>query len=83
MPYSSNLTDKEWEIIEPLLPNKKRIKPPKWSKREILNGILYQLTHCCNWVDLPHDLPPYSTVLWHYKKWRLEGIIKEIITILQ
>jgi transposase len=53
MPYSSSLTDKEWEIIEPLLPKKKRTKPPVWSKREILDGVLYQLKNGCNWCDLP------------------------------
>ena len=78
MSYSSSLTDKEWEIIEPLLPKKKRTKPPTWSKREILDGILYQLKNGCNWSDLPKDLPPYSTVFWHYKQWRTEGIIEKI-----
>ena len=66
MAYTSSLTDREWEIIEPLLPKKKRTRPPKWSKREILNGVLYQLKNGCpkgyrsayNWVDLPNDLPP-------------------------
>ena len=58
MPYTSSLTDKEWAIIEPLLPKKKRTRPPKWSKREILNEILYQLKNGCNWVDWPKDLPP-------------------------
>ena len=82
MPYKSSLTDGEWEIIEPLLPKKKRTRPPKWSKREILNGILYQLKNGCNWVDLPKDLPPYSTVFWHYKQWRAEGIIDNIMTRL-
>ena len=43
MPDTSSLSDREWEIIEPLLPKKKLTKPPKWSKREILDGILYQL----------------------------------------
>ena len=57
MPYSSSLTDKEWEIIEPLLPKKKRTKPPTWSKREILDGVLYQLKNGCNWCDLPKDFP--------------------------
>jgi transposase len=57
MPYSSSLTDQEWEIIEPLLPKKKRTKPPTWSKREILDGVLYQLKKGCNWCDLPKDLP--------------------------
>ncbi|MBD0387739.1 MAG: transposase [Nostoc sp. C3-bin3] len=42
MPYSSSLSDKEWEIIEPLLPQKKQTRPPKWTKRQILDGIFYQ-----------------------------------------
>lgn len=58
-------------IIEPLLPKKKRTFPPKWTKREILDGVLYQLKNGCNWCDLPKDLPPYSTVFWHYKQWRI------------
>ncbi|MDZ8224982.1 transposase [Nostoc sp. ChiVER01] len=34
---------KEWAIIEPLLPQKKQTRPPKWTKRQILDGIFYQL----------------------------------------
>ncbi len=90
MPYSSGLTDKEGEIIEPLLPKRKRTKPPKWSQREILDGILDRLKNGCpkgyrfayNWSDLPTDLPPYSTVFWHYQQWRHEGIIDEIRDLL-
>ena len=82
MPYRSSLTDREWEIIEPLLPKKKRTRPPKWSKREILDGVLYQLKNGCNWVDLPKDLPPYSTVFWHYKQWRKLGTIENVMTAL-
>lgn len=61
MAYSSSLSDKEWELIKPLLPKKMLTKPPTWSKREILDGIFYQLKNGCNWGDLPKDLPPYST----------------------
>ena len=82
MKYSSSLTDKEWEIIEPLLPKKKRTKPPTWSKRDIVDGVFYQLKNGCNWSDLPQDLPPYSTVFWHYKQWREQGIIEKIMVIL-
>ncbi|MEZ2339593.1 transposase [Microcoleus sp.] len=52
MGYSSDVTDKEWEIIEPLLPQKKKTRPPVWTKRQILNGIFYQLKNGCNWSDL-------------------------------
>ena len=35
MGYSSDLTDKEWEIIEPLLlSQKKKTRPPLWTKRQ-------------------------------------------------
>ncbi len=42
MGYSSDVTDREWEIIEPLLPQKKKTRPPVWtcaanSERDILS----------------------------------------------
>ena len=78
MGYTTDLSDKEWEIIEPLLPKKKKTRPPEWTKREILNGIFYQLKNGCNWADLPKDLPPYSTVYWYYKQWREAGALGTI-----
>ena len=57
MPYSSSLTDQEWEVLEPLLleilPQKKQTRPSNWTKRQILDGIFYQLKNGCNWQDLP------------------------------
>ena len=86
MAYSSSLTDEEWEIFEPLLlqiiPTKKRTRPPDWTKREIVDGILYQLKNGCNWEDLPKDLPPYSTVYWHYKQWREAGVFEDLMSVL-
>jgi transposase len=86
MSYSSSFTDEEWEIFEPLLlqliPTKKRTRPPNWTKREIVDGILYQLKNGCNWEDLPKDLPPYSTVYWHYKQWREAGVIEALMSVL-
>ncbi|AFY73004.1 hypothetical protein Syn7502_02884 [Synechococcus sp. PCC 7502] len=58
MQYTSSLTGKEWEIIEPLLPERKKTRPSNWTKREIVNGVLYQLKNGCNWIDLSKDLPP-------------------------
>jgi len=86
MAYSSDLTDKEWAILEPLLlqrlPKKKRTRPSNWTKREILNGILYQLKNGCNWCDLPKNFPPYSTVYWHYKQWRAAGVFETLMNTL-
>jgi transposase len=86
MSYSSSLTDAEWKILEPLLlqilPKKKRTRPSNWTKRQILDGILYQLKNGCHWQDLPKDLPPYSTVYWHYKQWRAAGVIEILLQTL-
>jgi len=86
MPYSSSLSDSEWEIIEPLLeeilPPKQRTRPSVWTKRELLDGMLYQLKNGCNWQDLPKDLPPYSTVYWHYKQWRAAGVFEALMNVL-
>jgi transposase len=82
MAYSSDLSDQEWEIIQPLLPQKKLTRPLLWSKRQILDGIFYQLKNGCNWGDLPRDLPPYSTVFWHYKQWRSAGVLDQIMDTL-
>ena len=86
MAYSSSLTNEEWEIFEPLLlkllPTKKQTRPANWTKREIVDGILYQLKNGCNWEDLPKDLPPYSTVYWHYKQWRAAGVLENLMSVL-
>ena len=74
------------EILEPLLleilPLKKTTRPANWTKREIIDGILYQLKNGCNWEDLPKDLPPYSTVYWHYKQWRDAGVMEKLMNVL-
>lgn len=86
MAYSSSLTDAEWKILEPLLPEilppKKKTKPLSWSYRELIDGMLYRLKNGCNWEDLPKDLPPYSTVFWHYNEWRKAGSIEQLMTLL-
>jgi transposase len=86
MPYSSSLSHKESEILAflvlEILPQKKQTCPPKWSKREILAGILYHLQNGCNWEDLSKDLPPYSSVYWYYKQWRAAGVIDTLIQTL-
>mgnify|MGYP006248561551 CR=1 FL=1 len=61
---------------------RRKLVPHIGSKREILDGILYQLKNGCNWCDLPKDLPPYSTVFWHYKQWRESGVIEKIRDVL-
>ena len=78
-PYPSDLSDAEWAVIEPLLPNPKGFGHPRTvNLREILNGIFYVQRTGCQWEMLPHDLPPYSTVYKYFRKWQRKGIWQSI-----
>ena len=41
--------------------------------REVLNGILYLARGGVSWRMLPHDLPPWGTVHYYYRRFRLDG----------
>jgi len=79
MAYSSDLTDKEYGLLQPLLPKKLQTRPPVWSKHQILNGIMYQLVNGCKWNDLPKDLPPSGTVFYYFNTWKKTGVWSEIL----
>ena len=60
-PYPTDLTDREWELIQPYVPEAKPGgRPEKYPKREILNGIFDILRGGCAWRLLPHDFPPVA-----------------------
>jgi transposase len=57
--YPSDLTDAEWLLLEPLVPETRpRGQRRVHSYREILNALLSRLSSGCTWRELPHDLPP-------------------------
>lgn len=80
--YQSDLKDQEWKILTPLLPQPSGVgtkgRPQEWPLREIVNSIFYVLRSGCQWRLLPHDLPPWQTVYYHYNKWRKNGLWEEI-----
>lgn len=77
--YSSDLTDAEWAVIEPRLPERSGLgRPPKWSRRTIVNGMLYVLRGGLPWRMLPKDFPPVSTVQRYFYAWRDSGLWKTI-----
>ena len=81
--YETDLTDAEWALIEPLLPEPRaRGRPRCWSTREILNGIFYVLRGGIAWRLLPSDLPPKSTVFRWFSLWRDTGLFETINHLL-
>jgi putative transposase len=77
--YPSDLTDHEWNILQPLLPKpKKGGRPLKHSLRVILNAIFYLNRSGCQWSMLPKNFPPKSTVFDHFAAWRKSGLWVEL-----
>ncbi len=72
--YPSDLSDVEWQYLEPLLPASKATgRPRRWSLRLILNAIFYLVRSGCAWRMLPREFPPWPTVHDYYRRWRKDG----------
>lgn len=81
--YPTDLKDKEWAILEPLFPQPgTRGRPMEYPVREILNTIIYLLVTGCAWRMLPHDLPPWQTVYYHFRKWTKAGVWEKVNTLV-
>ena len=64
-----DLTDFEWSIIQPLLPNKPR-GVPRVDDRRVLNGIFWVLRTGAPWRDLPQYYGPYTICYNRFNRWR-------------
>ena len=64
-----DLTDFEWSVIEPLLPNKPR-GVPRVDDRRVLNGIFWRLRTGAPWADIPARYGPYTTCVNRFNRWR-------------
>jgi putative transposase len=72
--YPTDLSDAEWNYIEPHLPAPTGYgRPRTHSLREILNAVFYLLKSGCQWRLLPHDFPRWPTVYHYFRKWRMDG----------
>jgi transposase len=73
--YSSDMTEREWAVIEPFMPPANRQGRPRTTNlREVFNAVLYMATTGCQWVQIPKDFPPYSTVQRNFYDWRDSGL---------
>jgi putative transposase len=77
--YSSDLTDEEWAVLEPLIPARFQLgRPAKWPRRTIVNALLYILRSGLPWRMLPGDFPPMTTVQRYFYLWRDQGLWEKI-----
>ncbi len=83
--YPSDLTDAQWALIEPLMPvlstrgrGTRGGRPAKYSRRRIVDAILYLDRTGCSWRQLPPDFPPWETVYYYFQRWAADGTTDRI-----
>jgi putative transposase len=77
--YPTDLNDRKWEIICPLLPAALLGGRPRiTSLRKVINAILYLTRTGCAWRLLPHDFPPWQTVYSYFRRWKIEKLWQRI-----
>ncbi len=85
---TGDLTDAQWERLEPLLPPQ---RPPKGSKggrpavghRQIINGLLWLDRSGARWRDMPERYGPWQTLATRFYRWQKQGIWQRSLETLQ
>src|SRR5262245_52013472 len=77
------LTDLQWDVLDPLIPDPSRRKDGRgrrWrGRREVLDGILFILRSGAAWADLPERYPPYQTCHRRFQQWVRSGIMRGML----
>ena len=80
--YSTDLTDKQWCLVEPIFKSNKGKNLAKHSKRELVNAVLYLVKTGCQWRLLPNDFPPHNTVWSFYRRAVQSGKWEKLMDLL-
>lgn len=76
--YDTNLTDAQWQLLEPMLPAPKTRGRPPTNRRHIMDAILYIVKGGVQWRLLPDNFPPWQTVYYNFRKWAFDDTWKVI-----
>ncbi len=73
--YTSDMSDKQWQTIQPLLPLARdgQGRPIELDMRQVVNAIFYIVRTGCQWENMPKDYPNHNSVYYHYRKWCCDG----------
>ena len=80
-----DLTDKQWQILEPIFRPRRRPdgRGRPWREtRAVLNAVLWILRTGAPWHDLPRQYPPYQTCHRRFQQWQRRGLLRKVLTCL-
>jgi transposase len=77
------LTDKQWERLQALLPERRPGPASKLGDRLFIDAVLYRAKTGCPWRDLPGHFGPWKTVYNRFLNWAERGAWARIFGALQ
>ena len=79
-----DLTDAQWAALAPLLPAPSiRGRPPKWTRRQLIDGIRWRIRIGSPWRDVPAEYAPWPTIYGLFRRWQRDGTWDRILSALQ
>ncbi|RSZ61378.1 IS5 family transposase [Corynebacterium hylobatis] len=79
-----DLTDAQWELLQPLLPARSHLgRPRKYPLRDLINGVRHRVRAGGPWRDVPSRYAPWWRVYALFRAWQISGIWEEIESHLQ
>ncbi|GAA3945274.1 hypothetical protein GCM10022629_65960 [Amorphoplanes auranticolor] len=79
-----DLTDAQWAVLAPLLPAPSGTgRPPKWEKRQLINGIRWRIRIGAPWRDVPAEYAPWPTIYGLFRRWQRDGTWEKVLAALQ
>ena len=79
-----DLTDAQWAVLEPLLPvGKKPGRPPKWTRRQLIDGIRWRVRAGTPWRDVPPVYGSWQAIYGLFRRWQRAGVWAAILARLQ
>jgi len=73
------ITNKQWNMIEPHLPPPSRTGRPRADDRTMINAIIFVLITGCRWIDLPARYGSKSSAHRRFQDLQQKGILKKIL----
>ncbi|MFF8940620.1 IS5 family transposase [Streptomyces paradoxus] len=76
------LTDREWELLAPLIPRAATGRP-RVEDRQVINGMVYKIRTGISWRDLPERYGPWKTVYTRFRCYALDGVFTRALRQIQ
>ncbi len=82
--FETDLTDAEWQLVEPLLPPPSKMgRPRSTCLRGVMNAIQYMLATGCQWRAIPPCFPPFTTIQNTFYAWQKDGTLAHMLDTMR